>query len=63
MRVLVVESAPDRAGLLHERLRRVGHAVDVTADAALGLEALVDAPGYDVAVIDVARPRPTAWPR
>jgi DNA-binding response OmpR family regulator len=56
MRVLVVESAPDRAGLLHERLRRVGHTVDVTADAALGLEALANAPCYDVAVIDGAPP-------
>jgi DNA-binding response OmpR family regulator len=56
MRVLVVEPAPQQASLLEERLRKVGHTVDIATDPAPALAVLGDGPGYDLAVVDVAPP-------
>src|SRR5207342_3629585 len=56
MRVLVVEPAPLQACLLEERLRRVGHTVDMATDPEPALAVLGAEPGYDLAVVDVAPP-------
>src|SRR5262245_38331979 len=56
MRVLVIEPALEQAGLLEERLRQVGHAVEIARDAGPALAALGNVPRYDLAVVDVAPP-------
>src|SRR5262245_2999591 len=60
MRVLVVEPAQEQAGVLEERLRRVGHTVEVARDARLSLASLGFEAVYDLIVIDVAPPAPDA---
>ena len=56
MRVLVVEPAQQQACLLEERLRRVGHTVEIAAEPGPALAVLGAEPVYDLAVIDVAPP-------
>lgn len=55
MRMLVVEDDPDLGELLHKRLRRDGHAVDLIADGEAADDVL-SYQDYDVVILDIGLP-------
>ena len=57
MRILVVEDERKVAGFIRQGLEEEGHAVDVAGDGAVALDLLLDAPPYDLVVLDVMLPK------
>jgi heavy metal response regulator len=57
MRILVVEDERKVASFLRQGLQEEGHAVEVASDGAAALELLVEAPGYDLVILDVMLPK------
>lgn len=57
MRVLVVEDERKVASFIRQGLQEEGHAVEVAADGAAALDLLLDAPGYDLIVLDLMLPK------
>jgi DNA-binding response OmpR family regulator len=57
MRILVVEDERKVAGFIRQGLEEEGHAVEVAGDGAAALDLLLDAPPYDLVVLDVMLPK------
>jgi len=57
MRILVVEDERKVASFLRQGLQEEGYAVDVAADGAEGLDRALEAPPFDLVVLDVRLPR------
>ena len=57
MRILVVEDERKVAGFIRQGLEEEGHAVEVAGDGASALDLLLDAPPYDLVVLDVMLPK------
>jgi two-component system copper resistance phosphate regulon response regulator CusR len=56
MRILVVEDERKVAKFIRQGLEEEGHAVEVAADGVTALELLLDAPPYDLVVLDLMLP-------
>jgi DNA-binding response OmpR family regulator len=57
MRVLVVEDERKVASFIRQGLEEEGHTVEVTGDGLSALDRVLDAPAYDLIVLDVMLPR------
>jgi DNA-binding response OmpR family regulator len=57
MRILVVEDERKVAGFIRQGLEEEGHAVEVAGDGATALELLLEAPPWDLVVLDVMLPK------
>jgi DNA-binding response OmpR family regulator len=57
MRILVVEDERKVARFIRQGLEEEGHAVEVAGDGAAALDLLLDAPPYDLVVLDVMLPK------
>ena len=57
MRVLVVEDERKVAGFIRQGLEEEGHAVEVAGDGATALDLLLEAPPWDLVVLDVMLPK------
>jgi two-component system copper resistance phosphate regulon response regulator CusR len=57
MRILVVEDERKVASFLRQGLQEEGHAVEVAADGAAALDLVLEAPGYDLVVLDLMLPK------
>ena len=56
MRILVVEDERKVAKFIRQGLEEEGHAVEVAADGVTALDLLLDAPPYDLVVLDLMLP-------
>jgi len=57
MRILVVEDERKVASFLRQGLQEEGHTVEVAADGAAALDALLAGPVYDLVVLDLMLPK------
>jgi DNA-binding response OmpR family regulator len=57
MRILVVEDERKVAGFIRQGLEEEGHAVEVAGDGATALDLLLEAPPWDLVVLDVMLPK------
>src|SRR5215813_261818 len=57
MRILVVEDERKVASFLRQGLQEEGHAVETAADGAAALDLALEAPGYDLVVLDLMLPK------
>lgn len=57
MRILVVEDERKVASFIRQGLEEEGHVVEIAGDGAVALDLLLDAPAYDLVVLDVMLPR------
>src|SRR5437867_11873694 len=57
MRVLVVEDERKVASFIRQGLEEEGHTVEVTGDGLSALDRVLDAPAYDLIILDVMLPR------
>jgi DNA-binding response OmpR family regulator len=57
MRILVIEDERKVASFIRQGLAEEGHTVEVAADGAAALDLILDAPPYDLIVLDLMLPK------